>query len=199
MKELLSEISVNTRYMLLFLLALVFSSLIVLEFVLPLRAETAKAESQLQQANAKLAAIQTFAGQNKDYAPFLKLQTLKLEEAKKKLPDTVTVPELVSEYARLASVNGLSLDSLKPPAEVKAEKSGVFPLPLKMTVSGDYFKLVEFLQQIENGTRFTNIKTVDFAADNKGLLKMNADFTVYTLKNPKPPAKAAPKTAAPAK
>ena len=50
---------------------------------------------------------------DKDYAPFLKLQTLKLEEAKKKLPETVTVPELVSEYASLRP-DGLSLDSLKP-------------------------------------------------------------------------------------
>ena len=100
----------------------------------------------------------------------------------------MTIPELVAEYSKLAMVNKVVLESLKPPTEVKQDKGGAFAVPLKLTLSGDYFNLVEFLQQVEKGTRFATIQSVDFSSDGKGALKMNADFVVYALKNPKPPA-----------
>ena len=188
MRDALAKISPNTRYLILLILGVFFSFLLFMQFISPLRDDTQKVETQLLQANTRLAAIQTFAGQNKDYESFLKIQTLKVEEVKKKLPDTVTIPELVAEYSKLAMVNGIVLESLKPPTEVKQQdKGGAFALPLKLTLSGDYFHLVEFLQQVENGTRFTSIQSVDFSSDGKGALKMNADFVVYSLKNPKPP------------
>lgn len=188
MSEYLAKISLNTRYLILLMLAVFFAFLVYMQFISPLRDDTQKVETQLLQTNTRLAAIQTFAGQNKDYEASLKIQTLKVEEAKKKLPDTVTIPELVAEYSKLAMVNKVVLESLKPPTEVKQDKGGAFAVPLKLTLSGDYFNLVEFLQQVEKGTRFTTIQSVDFSSDGKGALKMNADFVVYALKNPKPPA-----------
>ena len=188
MSEYLAKISLNTRYLILLILTVFFAFLISMQFILPLRDDTAKVETQLLQANTRLAAIQTFAAQNKDYDAFLKIQTLKVEETKKKLPDTVTIPELVAEYSKLAMVNKVVLESLKPPTEIKQDKGGAFAVPLKLSLSGDYFNLVEFLQQVEKGARFTTIQSVDFSADGKGSLKMNADFVVYALKNPKPQA-----------
>ena len=202
MSEYLSKISLNTRYLVLLILAAFFAFMVSMQFISPLRDDTAKVETQVLQANTRLAAIQTFAGQNKDYDAFLKIQTLKVEEAKKKLPDTVTIPELVAEYSKLAMVNKVTLESLKPPTEVKQDKGGAFAVPLKLTLSGDYFNLVEFLQQVEKGTRFATIQSVDFSSDGKGSLKMNADFVVYALKNPKPStanAKAPAAQAVPAK
>ena len=196
MSEYLAKISLNTRYLILLMLAVFFAFLLYMQFISPLRDDIQKVETQLLQANTRLAAIQTFAGQNKDYESFLKIQTLKVEEAKKKLPDTVTIPELVAEYSKLAMVNKVVLESLKPPTEVKQDKGGAFAVPLKLTLSGDYFNLVEFLQQVEKGTRFATIQSVDFSSDGKGALKMNADFVVYALKNPKqPPVNAKPPAA----
>ena len=184
MSDYLAKISANTRYFILLILTSFFAFLLFVQFIMPLREDTAKVENQLLQANTRLAAIQTFADQNKDYDAFLKIQTLKVEETKKKLPDTVSIPELVAEYSKLAMVNNVVLDSLKPPAEIKQDK-GAFAVPLKISLSGDYFNLVEFLQQIEKGTRFASIQSVDFASDGKGSLRMNADFVVYALKNAK--------------
>ena len=185
MSDYLAKISANTRYFILLILTSFFAFLLFVQFIMPLREDTGKVENQLLQANTRLAAIQTFADQNKDYDAFLKIQTLKVEETKKKLPDTVTIPELVAEYSKLAMVNKVTLESLKPPTEVKQDKSGAFAVPLKLTLSGDYFNLVEFLQQVEKGTRFATIQSVDFSSDGKGTLKMNADFVVYALKNAK--------------
>ena len=201
MNEYLAKISLNARYSILLILTMFFAFLIYMQFIMPLRDDTAKVEAQLLQANTRLAAIQTFAAQNKDYDVFLNIQTLKVEETKKKLPDTVAIPELVAEYSKLAMVNNVVLESLKPPTEIKQEKGGAFDVPLKLSLSGDYFNLVEFLQQVEKGTRFTTIQSVDFSSDGKGSLKMNADFVVYALKNSKPQAnvKSPDGAAAPAK
>ncbi len=186
MSEYLSKISINTKYLLMMIFAVFFAFLISMQFIMPLRDDTNKTETQLLQANSRLAAIQTFAAQNSNYDAFLKLQTLKLEETKKKIPDMVTVPELLAEYSQLAQVNKITLESLKPPASIKQSNGGAFAFPLKLTLSGDYFNLVEFLQQVEKGARFTTLQSVDFSSDGKGTLKMNADFVVYSLKNPKP-------------
>ena len=188
MSDYLAKISANTRYFILLILTSFFAFLLFVQFIMPLREDTAKVENQLLQANTRLAAIQTFADQNKDYDAFLKIQTLKVEETKKKLPDTVSIPELVAEYSKLAMVNNVVLESMKPPTEIKQDKGGAFAVPLKLSLSGDYFNLVEFLQQVEKGARFTTIQSVDFSSDGKGSLKMNADFVVYALKNPKPQA-----------
>lgn len=186
MNEYLAKVSAPVRYLILFMLALFFMALVAIQFIMPLNEDTKKKEEQLLQANTRYAALQTFATQNQDYEGLLKIQNLKVSEAKKRLPDAVTIPELVAEYSKLALVNGIVLESLKPPTEVKPDKGGAFAVPLKMTLSGDYFKLVEFLQQVELGTRFTTLQGVNFSADGKGALKMDADFVVYALKNPKP-------------
>ena len=142
MNEYLSKISLKTRYLTLLILTAFFAFMVTMQFISPLRDDTSKVETQLLQTNTRLAAIQTFAGQNKDYDAFLRIQTLKVEEAKKKLPDTVTVPELVAEYSKLAMVNNVVLESMKPPTEIKQDKGGAFAVPLKLSLSGDYFNLV---------------------------------------------------------
>lgn len=195
MNEYLAKVSAPVRYLILFILASFFMALVAIQFIMPLNEDTKKKEEQLLQANTRYAALQTFATRNQDYEALLKIQNLKVSEAKKRLPDVLTIPELVAEYSKLALVNGIILESLKPPTEVKPDKGGAFAVPLKMTLSGDYFKLVEFLQQVELGTRFTTLQGVNFSADGKGTLKMDADFVVYALKNPKP---AASKAKAPA-
>ena len=147
MNEYLAKVSAPVRYLILFILASFFMALVAIQFIMPLNEDTKKKEEQLLQANTRYAALQTFATQNQDYEALLKIQNLKVSEAKKRLPDAVTIPELVAEYSKLALVNGIILESLKPPTEVKPDKGGAFAVPLKMTLSGDYFKIVEFLQQ----------------------------------------------------
>lgn len=195
MKEQLKAVSPNTRYLLILLVSLSVSILIYMQFILPLGLDKQKLDNDLLQMNTKLALVQTFAGQNQNYENSLHIRTLQLEVSKRKLPDTVTVPELVTEYATLAQANGITLDSLKPPNEAKTDKSSMYAIPVKFTLSGDYFNLIKFLQQVETGERFTTIQGVDFTSDDKGILKMNADFVVYAFKNPNPPAKKAAQNA----
>ena len=98
-----SNMSENSKYSLLLLgfgtCCLFFVVLYILQ---PLREDVQKNEQELTQAQQRLASYQTFAEQNKDYNAFAAKQEGYLAEAKKLLPDIVTVPELVQEYSNLS-------------------------------------------------------------------------------------------------
>ncbi|MEG1726279.1 MAG: type 4a pilus biogenesis protein PilO [Acidaminococcaceae bacterium] len=180
----LTDLKITPRHRSMFMLlgGLIFFLVISLEVVFPLRVDIANNDNALLQAESQLAALQTFAGQNQDYESLLKIQGLKVAEAKKQLPDLVTAPELVAEYSQLAEANGVRLLTLNLPTETKKIKT-YFALPIKMSLGGDYFKLIAFLQQVETGTRFVKLEGADFTADDKdGSLKMDASFVVYALK-----------------
>ncbi|HIU64357.1 MAG TPA: type 4a pilus biogenesis protein PilO [Candidatus Avacidaminococcus intestinavium] len=187
MKEQLAKISPEMRSVLLLLLAVIVAILVYAQFILPLTLEKENFDNQILMENTKLAAIQTFADKNANYEAYLHKKTLELEVSKQQLPDTVTIPELVAEYSTLAEQTTVVLETLKPPSAVKADKAGLFVIPIKVTLTGDYFNLVKFLQQVEMGKRFTSIQSVDFTANEQGVLTMDADFIVYSLKNPNPP------------
>ena len=90
-----SNMSENSKYSLLLLGSVLLLVFVVLYIMQPLREDIQKNEQ-------RLASYQTFAEQNKDYNAFAAKQEGYLAEAKKLLPDIVTVPELVQEYSNLS-------------------------------------------------------------------------------------------------
>jgi HAE1 family hydrophobic/amphiphilic exporter-1 len=110
-----------------------------------------------------------------------------LAEAKKLLPDIVTVPELVQEYSNLSKECGIQFKSVKPPSGNLKQVNGAYEVPLNISISGNYYKMVEFLQKVENGTRFAKLNkaSVNTVKENdaSGNLDMTAEFTVYSLKD----------------
>ena len=139
------------------------------------------------QAQQRLASYQTFAEQNKDYNAFAAKQEGYLAEAKKLLPDIVTVPELVQEYSNLSKECGIQFKSVKPPSGNLKQVNGAYEVPLNISISGNYYKMVEFLQKVENGARFAKLNkaSVNTIKENdvSGNLDMTAEFTVYSLKD----------------
>ena len=106
---------------------------------------------------------------------------------KKLLPDIVTVPELVQEYSNLSKECGIQFKSVKPPSGNLKQVNGAYEVPLNISISGNYYKMVEFLQKVENGTRFAKLNkaSVNTVKENdaSGNLDMTAEFTVYSLKD----------------
>lgn len=60
-------------------------------------------------------------------------------------------------------------------------------MPLNISISGNYYKMVEFLQKVENGGRFAKLNKASINTvkenDTSGNLDMTAEFTVYSLKD----------------
>ena len=182
-----SNMSENSRYSLLLLGSVLLFVFVALYLVQPLREDIQKNEQELTQAQQRLASYQTFAGQNKDYNAFALKQAGYLAEAKKLLPDTVTVPELVQEYSNLSKECGIQFKSVKPPSTALKQVSGAYEVPLNISISGNYYKMVEFLQKVENGGRFAKLNKASINTvkenDTSGNLDMTAEFTVYSLKD----------------
>ena len=182
------NMSENSKYSLLLLVAVLLLVFVVLYIVQPLRADIQKNDQELTQAQQRLASYQTFADQNKDYNAFAAKQEEYILEAKKALPDTVTVSELVQEYSNLTQEAGIQFKSVKPPSGKLQQKNGAYEVPINIAISGNYYKIVDFLQKVENGTRFakldkTSVSAVTSNNDTSGNLDMTAEFTVYSLKN----------------
>ena len=176
-----SNMSENSKYSLLLLGSVLLLVFVVLYIMQPLREDIQKNEQELTQAQQRLASYQTFAEQNKDYNAFAAKQEGYLAEAKKLLPDIVTVPELVQEYSNLSKECGIQFKSVKPPSGNLKQVNGAYEVPLNISISGNYYKMVEFLQKVENGTRFAKLNkaSVNTVKENdaSGNLDMTAPLT----------------------
>ena len=171
--------SENAKYGIYFVIILIGCIMLYFETIRPLSIERATLDAKISLANTQLAELQTFATQNQDYDGLLKIQNLKLAQAKKKLPDKIAVPDLISEYSKLADANNIALVGLSPKNYIKA--GSAFALPLEMKLSGDYFHLINFLQQVETADRFVNLQSAKFGVQQNGALDLTANFVVYAL------------------
>ena len=136
-----SNMSENSKYSLLLLGSVLLLVFVVLYIMQPLREDIQKNEQELTQAQQRLASYQTFAEQNKDYNAFAAKQEGYLAEAKKLLPDIVTVPELVQEYSNLSKECGIQFKSVKPPSGNLKQVNGAYEVPLNISISGNYWKM----------------------------------------------------------
>ena len=175
-------LSTNVKYGILFVGSLIFCVGIYIYAIAPIVRDRIEMTNKLAVANMQLAALQTFAGQNQDYAALQKIQNMKIAAAQKKIPDTVSVPELIGEYNKLSEQTQVSLLSVKPDKVTKGKT--YISMPITVTVEGDYFRLITFLQQVDNGDRFVNLSSAKFAGSKLGTdVKMEARLIVYCLKN----------------
>lgn len=180
LNKLARNISDNEKYALYFFGTLILCGLVFFYIIRPLAIERGNLETTTLQANTELAKLQTFAGQNQDYDALVKLQEAKLNDAKKKMPDKVSVPLLINEYNKLAEENDIYLESLTPMEETKA--GNAFAIPMEITLRGDYFHMVNFLEQLEKGERFVTLQAASFGSQQEGgSLTMTARFMVYSL------------------
>ncbi len=176
------SLSNNVKYGILFFLAVLVCIGIFLKVIWPISIDRTEVNNKLVLANTRLATLQTFAGQNQDYASLVKIQKVKVAAAMKKIPDTVSVPELVGEYNKIADQAQVNLLSVKPGRGTK--KSNYISMPITVTVEGDYFRLITFLQQVDNGDRFVTLDSTKFSSAQAGkAVTMDATFVVFCLKD----------------
>ena len=176
------SLSNNMKFGLLFFFSFILCCVIYVKLILPISNDRVTMANKLTMANTRLAALQTFAGQNQDYDSLLKIQNMKVAAAKKKIPDIVAVPELVGEYNKIAEQAKVNLISVKPDKGIK--EKNYFKLPITVTIEGDYFRLITFLQQVDNGDRFVTLESTKFSSSKAGNnLTMDARFVVYCLQN----------------
>jgi Tfp pilus assembly protein PilO len=177
-------LSQNSKYSLFLLGSVLLFILVVMFIVTPLYQENQKNSLALTGKRQKLAAYQTFAQQNQDYATFSANQRFKVQEAQKRIPDQVSIPDVLRDYSGKAEHTGVSITNIKTPSAAEIVKEGnAFAVPLKVKLTGNYYKIVDFLQQVEAGDRYAKLQQVGINGNEaNGDLTVDTQLTVYALK-----------------
>jgi Tfp pilus assembly protein PilO len=86
--------------------------------------------------------------------------------------------ELLNELGKLASTNGVRMQQARYKEE-DAETSGVIPIAIEATFSGDYLQLVRFINTLERSKLFVAVDSVDLAGESAGPVKLNIGMHSY--------------------
>jgi Tfp pilus assembly protein PilO len=86
--------------------------------------------------------------------------------------------DLANELGRLASENGIRIQQAHYKEE-DAESSGVIPVEIEGSFSGDYLQLVRFINALERSKMFITVDGVDLAGENTGQVKLGITMHSY--------------------
>ena len=165
------------------LLVIVLAGWFVL--VSPPRSQAASLDTQIGDANGKLAATEAFMQSPAAHQSEADLRRLRIA-----LPDDVEMSNILGQLAWAARVSGVRIDSITPSAQVPA--SGAQAVPIALSVKGRYFRLAKFMRLlraqagVENGKvhatgRLYGIDNISFSSDNKGLITATVALNAFVF------------------
>ncbi len=85
---------------------------------------------------------------------------------------------LVNELGKLASENGIRIQQ-EHYKEEDAETSGIVPVEIAGSFSGDYLQLVRFINTLERSKMFFEVDSVDLAGEGAGPVKLGITIHSY--------------------
>ena len=86
--------------------------------------------------------------------------------------------DLTNELGKLASENGVRIQQARYKEE-DAESSGVVPVKIDGSFSGDYLQLVRFINTLERSKLFFTVDSVDLAGESAGPVKLQITMHSY--------------------
>ncbi len=79
--------------------------------------------------------------------------------------------ELTTELGKLASENGIRIQQARYKEE-EPETSGIVPVEIEGSFSGDYLQLVRFINTLERSKMFFTVDSVDLAGEGAGPVRL---------------------------
>ena len=86
--------------------------------------------------------------------------------------------DLTNELGKLASQNGVRIQTAKYKEE-DMEASGVIPVEIQGSFSGDYLQLVRFINTLERSKMFFSVDGVELAGGSTGPVKLEITLHSY--------------------
>jgi Tfp pilus assembly protein PilO len=86
--------------------------------------------------------------------------------------------DLANELGKLASENGIRIQTARYKQE-EAEASGITPVAIEGSFSGDYLQLVRFINTLERSKVFFEVDGVDLAGESTGPVKLQITMHSY--------------------
>ena len=89
-----------------------------------------------------------------------------------------TDSDLANELGKLASENRVRIQQARYKQE-DAETSGIIPVAIEGSFSGDYLQLVRFINTLERSKLFFTVDSVDLAGESAGPVKLQITMHSY--------------------
>lgn len=86
--------------------------------------------------------------------------------------------DLTNELGKLASQNGIRIQQARYTKEDE-ESSGVVPVAIEGSFSGDYLQLVRFINTLERSKMFIDVDSVDLAGESAGPVRLQITMHSY--------------------
>jgi len=86
--------------------------------------------------------------------------------------------ELTTELGKLAAENGIRIQTARYKEE-EPEASGVVPVEINGSFSGDYLQLVRFINTLERSKMFFTVDSVDLAGESAGPVHLQISMHSY--------------------
>ena len=143
----------------------------------PLVGSSDSRRTQIRELTAEL------AKKTHDVAP-LKGMDKKIVLAKDQIGDfykarfAASDSELTTELGKLAQENGIHIQSARYKEE-DPETSGIVPIEIEGSFSGDYLQLVRFINTLERSKMFFTVDSVDLAGEGTGSVRLQIGLHSY--------------------
>ena len=86
--------------------------------------------------------------------------------------------ELTTELGKLAAENGIRIQQARYKEE-EPEASGIVPIEINGSFSGDYLQLVRFINTLERSKMFFTVDSVDLAGEGAGPVRLQLVLHSY--------------------
>lgn len=86
--------------------------------------------------------------------------------------------DLTNELGKLAAQNGIRIQQAKYKEE-DTETSGIVPVTIEGSFSGDYLQLVRFINTLERSKLFFDVDSVDLAGEGAGPVRLEITMHSY--------------------
>ena len=86
--------------------------------------------------------------------------------------------ELTTELGKLAAENGIRIQQARYKEE-EPEASGIVPIEINGSFSGDYLQLVRFINTLERSKMFFTVDSVDLAGEGAGPVRLQISLHSY--------------------
>lgn len=86
--------------------------------------------------------------------------------------------DLTNDLGKLAAQNGVRIQQAKYKQE-EPETSGIVPVTIEGSFSGDYLQLVRFINTLERSKLFFDVESVDLAGEGAGPVRLEITMHSY--------------------
>jgi Tfp pilus assembly protein PilO len=86
--------------------------------------------------------------------------------------------DLTNELHKLVSENGVRMEQARYKEE-EAESSGIVPVEIEGSFSGDYLQLVRFINTLERSKLFFDVDSVDLVGETTGQVRLGITMHSY--------------------